>query len=736
MSSASLIDTLTLSTGASTSTSQPTESGPTSSRISPSSSRSAPSSSELLSAQNPSAEPTTSSSIRSTADPHSPTSRSYVELSSQSTTTATTTVSRVTEAMSSSSSQTSSPGASTSDSSSRTNSASSFGNISADPSSVSASTMSSGSSMGSSTSSTSSLSSIAPPSTTRDASSESSSSPTTTLISSSTDTPTSIQSTSSIESTPALEPTMTSGPDPGAMPTYPPVVHNVLIDSGTCADMGKPKVVIASDGRVMELESLGSNRYNVAFGLNEWGAQAVSVFLEDDGERCGSQATCATIFITSDPTTLTLAVMRSGDRGVTMYPFSFWTDGGELLDGTPADSEAHKYNCWGWPARDCPFSSTYPTDPDHALTSTTPNATAYIMFCPPDGPPASSVGLNPDPPPTDPQPEVTNIILTMETTAPVSTFVQVITLSRQHGSAPATRTRTPTLTPFESMMTVPAPTASSDSINLSHFQPDCLTSTCIVFNTFIPLEETTTVPLGTSLLATVITTTPNVEPISTVSARPTLKGEPTIVPSTFISIGTTSIVPVTDVTPTPTRPTSGNGASPMVTSRAVVYTDSVHSKPTTVWEILTLPESGVSLVAVPTTITDSVGMPIATSILGAQVIPTFSAITDSRGSIISTVPYNLTITAPPPTPTPPPQTLYTLTSWTTWITVNGSTVPAIAGQVGVLTTVPVTYALEPDTTIAVGVLSSISVESTRTALPSVTAQAQQDQVASGRGGKV
>ncbi|KAG9087146.1 hypothetical protein FRC07_012894, partial [Ceratobasidium sp. 392] len=92
---------------------------------------------------------------------------------------------------------------------------------------------------------------------------------------------------------------------------------------------------------------------------------------------------------------------------------------------------------------------------------------------------------------------------------------------------------------------------------------------------------------------------------------------------------------------------------------------------------------------------------------------------------------DVTIPAPSPTVTPPPQSTVTLTSWTTWITVNGSTVPAIAGQVGVLTTVNVTYVLEPGTKIPVGDLSSISVESTRTSLPSVTAQAATEQTTQG-----
>ncbi|KAG8736130.1 hypothetical protein FRC10_009662 [Ceratobasidium sp. 414] len=693
MSPTSLTSTSTSSARASTSTSRPTTS------ISPSSSRSVPSSSKLSSAQNPGAGATTPSSTRSATDPHSTTSRSYVELSRQLTTTATT-VSRETESMSSSSlSQTLFSSASTSTSSPRSNSATRSGSISVVWSSTSASTMSSSSSATSSAPSASTLSPIAAPSTTRYVSNGSSSLPSTTFVSSSAE-------TRSTEPTSALEPTMTSNPDPDVTPIYPPVIHNVVIDSGTCAGLGKPKVVTPADGRAAELTSLGNGRYSVALGLNEWGGQGVNVFLEDDGALCGPYGVCATVFVTFDPTTLTLVVERSGDRGLTMYPFSFWTDGGELFDGTPADSQAHKYNCWGWPVSDCRFSSMYPTDPGFALTSTTPNATAYITFCPPDGPSASSIGLNPDPPSPPPQQAVTLVILSTGTTAPVSTFVQVVTPSQlQHGLTPVTGTLM-TVTKFGSTMSAPTPTTSPDPDSQSFLHPECSTAAgkpCIQFNTLLSIQETTIIPIGTSFFAAA-TMTSGVEPISTV----------------------TNVTPTP--TPTPTRPRGGNGVLPTVTSWAVVHTDSVHSKPTSVWEVSTLPGSNPSMAAVLATLTDSLGMPIATSTLGAQV-PTFSTITDSRGSAITTIPYNLTTT-------PPPETLYTLTSWTTWLTVNGSTVPVIAGQVGVLTTIPVTYVLEPSTTIPVGVLSSISVESTRTSLPSATAHAEADQVASGRGSKI
>ncbi|QRW12859.1 hypothetical protein RhiLY_11858 [Ceratobasidium sp. AG-Ba] len=130
--------------------------------------------------------------------------------------------------------------------------------------------------------------------------------------------------------------------------------------------------------------------------------------------------------------------------------------------------------------------------------------------------------------------------------------------------------------------------------------------------------------------------------------------------------------------------------------------------------------SPIASIPVPTTLTDSLGRPTLTSIVNAAVLPTFSMVTEGRGSAVGTVSYNLT-TFIPPSPTSPPETVLSTMSWTTYMTIEGSTVPAIGGQVGILTTISETYVFEENTMLPLKVYSSISAESTRstqTSLPS------------------
>ncbi|QRV94376.1 hypothetical protein RhiJN_22394 [Ceratobasidium sp. AG-Ba] len=131
------------------------------------------------------------------------------------------------------------------------------------------------------------------------------------------------------------------------------------------------------------------------------------------------------------------------------------------------------------------------------------------------------------------------------------------------------------------------------------------------------------------------------------------------------------------------------------------------------------PISALAFLPVPTIVTGSTGVPTATLTTSAAVSSAFSAVTDDQGSVISTISYNLTIPASP-APTPP-AVPFTTRSWTTHMTINGSTVPAIGGLVEVLTTLSETYVLKPNTTIPLKFLKSMSTESVRsmqTSLPS------------------
>ncbi|QRW05806.1 transmembrane protein [Ceratobasidium sp. AG-Ba] len=193
---------------------------------------------------------------------------------------------------------------------------------------------------------------------------------------------------------------------------------------------------------------------------------------------------------------------------------------------------------------------------------------------------------------------------------------------------------------------------------------------------------------------------------------------------TQVIVGETAVVPTGNpfLMPVPTTSFWETNADVFTTllhieTTAVVPVPTIIRVP--VFTRATLTESGSQfiVVPVPTTLTDSLGVPVVTSTLNAAVIPTFSTVTDRRGSVVGTSTFDLTTTIPIPTPTSPPEILFTLTSWTTYMTVSGSTVPAIAGQVGVLTTKSETYVLGPSTTAPLDAFSSIHVEATGSSLP-------------------
>ncbi|CAE6428649.1 unnamed protein product [Rhizoctonia solani] len=133
----------------------------------------------------------------------------------------------------------------------------------------------------------------------------------------------------------------------------------------------------------------------------------------------------------------------------------------------------------------------------------------------------------------------------------------------------------------------------------------------------------------------------------------------------------------------------------------------------------------------PSSTLTELGVRPTTSDSPPTVIQTYSYITDNIGSTVSTSSYDVTV-SPEPTTTSTPDAQRTLTTWSTWMTVNGSTIPAIAGEVGVLSTVSATYLFESGSVIPLSELS------TRTAAPSPTAaaSANDNPNSHGRGGKI
>lgn len=144
-----------------------------------------------------------------------------------------------------------------------------------------------------------------------------------------------------------------------------------LLKPRTSASAGIPYIVPDSDDSV-ELVDSGNGQYSVSLQVDDRGVFGAMVFLWGRGSRCGlsggksqppfvkyiikSCTDCVSPYITFDTQNeLQIIVSRAGDRGVTMYPFSLWVDGGKLYNGTQVDAE-HAYNCWGWPTSECPFS--------------------------------------------------------------------------------------------------------------------------------------------------------------------------------------------------------------------------------------------------------------------------------------------------------------------------------------------------------------------------------------------
>ncbi|CAE6479430.1 unnamed protein product [Rhizoctonia solani] len=413
--------------------------------------------------------------------------------------------------------------------------------------------------------------------------------------------------TQSFQST---RPTSTSESEPTSTSisgTIGRTTHRLIIDLGECAEFTSPGFLLEL-GELGDLVAIGKGRFAIemktelAIGGEVFG---LALSLKDGGLRCGGDynVACTAVHLTFGLTSgVTVDVLRSGDYGINMYPFSVWLEDGVTWGAQLANSPEEMYHCWGWSEEECPYAYAKFGDANWALSSENPTGLVYIGFCPSDGPDWSKISQNPDPPVTDPTRAETYILLPTQTVLSTSTFLTVITPNPS------------------------APTTSKE--------PPCdVLSTCVVLNTYFSEDVTSTV-----------------------------------------------------------------------------------------WSQFTIP-SGISTVFYSTAI----------------VLHTTSTVPETTilRSIISTLSYDATV-SPVPTTTPAPDSQQIITSWTTWMTVNGTTVPAIAGEVGILSTIPITYMLEPSTTIPVAELSSRSVESVRTSSLSPTTAASSDnsQIRQNQGGKI
>ncbi|CAE6517501.1 unnamed protein product [Rhizoctonia solani] len=489
-----------------------------------------------------------------------------------------------------------------------------------------------------------------------------------------------------------LTPTTTSAPGPTSTSvTELPdrAVHRLIIDLGECAEFTSPRLMLER-GDLGDLVAIGKGRFAIELKSElSTGIFGVVLSLKDNGVRCGSgaSAACTAVELSFGLTSgVSAHVLMAGDYSIDMYPFSMWLEDGVTWGAQLVNSPEQTYHCWGWSQEECPYAFSNSGDASWTASSDNPTGVVYVGFCPSDGPDWSKIPPNPNPQSFEPGGEGTYIELPTQTVLSTSTFLTAITPTKL--SVPITS------------------------------EPPCdlPVMSCISPNTYISEDVTSTIW----------------------SEFITAPGPSTILFSTAIVIHTTSTVPET--TTFPRNPTTSflSRPTPTVTSWLVESTDFENSFTQSEWTFSTL--TGPRTRRRPTgTASSRSGTPISTP--PPTVVPTYSDITNSLGSVVSTLSYDVPVSAtvsPAPTITSAPNSQYVITSWTTWMTVNGSTVPAIAGEVGILSTIPITYMLEPSTTIPVAEISSRSVESIRTSSPSPTiaASSDSDQTQQNQGGKI
>ncbi|KAJ1310738.1 hypothetical protein OPQ81_009260 [Rhizoctonia solani] len=475
----------------------------------------------------------------------------------------------------------------------------------------------------------------------------------------------------------STRPTTTSEPEPTLTPapaTADRATHRLIIDLGDCSEFTSPRFLL-SRGELGDLVGIGKGRFAIELKAElDTGIFGVVLSLKDDGVRCGNDASAAC-------TSISLSFERTSGLAATVL-----RGGDYSVDMYPFSMWLEDGVTWGAQSVGSPEEMYHCwgwTEEECPYTSKYGGGVSWTASS--DNPTGIAyVGFCPsDGPkwstiPKNPNPQ------SYEPTRD-GTYIELPTQT-----VLSTSTFLTAITPTK----LSAPTPSDE--------PQCdVLSTCVHLNTYVSDDVTSTV------LFQFITAPP----------------QSTVLFSTAIVMHTTSTVPETTWLSKPT---------PTVTSWMVESTDVKHSSIHSDWTFSTMTRGPRTR---RPTATASTRSKTPTSTPPPTVIPTYSDIT--LGSVVSTLSYDVTV-SPAPTTTSAPDSQYVITSWTTWMTVNGSTVPAIGGEVGVLSTIPITYMLEPSTTIPVAEISSRSVESTRTSSPSPTVVASSDesQTKESQGGKI
>ncbi|CEL58371.1 hypothetical protein RSOLAG1IB_03117 [Rhizoctonia solani AG-1 IB] len=431
-----------------------------------------------------------------------------------------------------------------------------------------------------------------------------------------------VSPTTQSSNTKSTSPTATTEPEPEPALTPAPstperITHRLNIDLGECSGFASPRFSL-NQGELGELVSFGDGVFQVELKSDlDYGSLALILSLKDGDVRCGSSDMnpCVGIMLSfGPPGDVFVSVIRGGESGLEMYPFSIWLEDGVTWDAHLANSPDEMYHCWGWDPLECPFAfqGNGVEEAAWAVSSDNPTGDIFISFCPSgDAPPWYNIPTNPNPN------QGTYVVLPTQTAVPVSTFIKPVV----------------------------QPTKLSTPVTTGSFECEIIT-TCVRPNTYVVWEETTT-SWSTFLNPEFLSTYP---PTTVITYDTTATSQTTFItapkPATAPPTINTSIKPLPIKTPWTSSALTGTVGRPTVTST----------------------RSGTPI-SVPT------------------VIPTYSYITDSIGSVVSTVAYDITASAATTT-TSVPNTEYTLTSWSTWMTINGSSVPAIAGEVGTYVVLP------------------------------------------------
>ncbi|KAF8689805.1 hypothetical protein RHS03_09025, partial [Rhizoctonia solani] len=507
-------------------------------------------------------------------------------------------------------------------------------------------------------------------------------------------------SSQSITVTTTNDPVPTATAAPGTTENYN---HRLIINLGDCAGFTTPRLSLIA-GEMSDLVPIGDGRFEIGLKADPQNSVfGLIVSLRDEGVRCGSEdyASCTAIDIGFGATSeLIMNVLMAGDYSKDMYPFSIWLEDGTVWNAQPASSPEAMYNCWGWTDAECPYAIKHggTSGASWTLSSNNISGDMYIGFCPSNGPAWSSIPPNPEPDAHEWGNESTYVVLPSQMAIPTSTFIKPIG---------------PTALSVPAPTTVPLCDQPSDCVTFSTYIVQEGTST--IRSTFVTPAPDTTRYEGTKVIIDATTAIPETTIITT-------GGLSAINPSTAIVLNSTTTSRKTTFLTTPT---------PVTISSTVQTTSPQSSSFQSEW-----PSSPTRTRIRDPTETSSTESRTAISTLAPTLVPTYSYITDGLGSTISTSSYDLTVSATPTTTLAP--TEFIISSWTTWMTINGSTVPAIAGEVGVLTTVSMTYLLESGSIIPVSELSTRSVRSSQTSDPSPTlaVSAENDQTKQNQGGKI